>query len=186
VSHPADGLELRDDLVVLRDFVPEDRAAFVDWAADEPMYTYMAWRLSGSDAAAAEFERLLRHPERTNPTRRHWYLAVTTTTEGHFCGTAGFDHRLDGLGEFGWYLSSPHWGRGYATAATTLVLGFGFEVVRVPAIVATCDPNNAGSRRVLEKSGLRHVGAETIETWRGTRPRLRFEVSAAEYTERRA
>jgi ribosomal-protein-alanine N-acetyltransferase len=186
MGDPAGGLELRGDLVVLRDFVPEDRAAFIDWAADEPMYTYMAWRLDGSGAAAAEFERLLRHPERTSPTRRHWYLAVTTTRAGDFCGTAGFDHRPDGLGELGWYLSSPHWGRGYATAATSLLLAFGFDVVGVPAIVATCDPDNAGSRRVLEKSGLRHVGDETIETWRGPRPRLRFEVSAADYVERRA
>jgi len=34
VSDPGDGLELRDDLVVLRDLVPEDRAAFVDRAAE--------------------------------------------------------------------------------------------------------------------------------------------------------
>jgi ribosomal-protein-alanine N-acetyltransferase len=177
------GFELRDELVVLRDFDPADRAAFIEWAGDEAMYTYMAWRLDGTEAAAAEFERLLRHPERNNPGRRHWYLALTAAVDGRFCGTAGLDHRGDGLGEFGWYLSSPHWGRGYATAATSLLLPFAFDVIRVSAMVATCDPDNAASRRVIEKSGLHHVGDEMIETWRGPRRRLRFEVSAAEYRE---
>lgn len=64
-----DGFELRNELVVLRDFKPGDRPAFIGWAADEPMYSYMAWRLDGRGAAAAEFERVLSHPRSTG-TRR--------------------------------------------------------------------------------------------------------------------
>lgn len=169
--------ELRTDALVLRDFVAADRSAFVEWAADEAMYTYMSWRLDGADAATAEFERLLAHPERDAPTRRHWYLAVVRPN-GVFCGITAFDHRSDGRGEFGWYLSSPHWGQGLATAATAMLLGFGFGTVGVPAMTATCDPENAASRRVLEKSGLRCVSEETVDTWRGPRPRLRFEIAA--------
>jgi len=179
-DRPNGGFELRDDLIVLREFEPSDRDAFIEWAADQAMYTHMAWRLDGPEEAAAEFDRLLRHPERTNPTRRHWYLALTTSGGG-FCGAAGFDHLRDGRGEFGWYLSSPHWRRGYATAATSLLLAFGFRVVGVQSITATCDPEHAASRRVLEKSGLEYVGDETIETWRGTRPRLRFQISVDKY-----
>jgi RimJ/RimL family protein N-acetyltransferase len=171
-------------VVVLRDFDPDDRSAFIDWATDEAMYTYMAWRLDGPAAAAVEFERLLGHPERSNPARRHWYLAVATTG-GEFCGTTGFDHRSDGCGELGWYLSSPHCGRGYATAATALLLDFGFRTVGVSSITATCDPDNTASRRVLEKCGLRYVNDESIDTWRGARPRLRFQISCEEWAERR-
>lgn len=175
-----DGFELRNELVVLRDFKPGDRPAFIGWAADEPMYSYMAWRLDGRGAAAAEFERVLSHPEHRNPTRHHWYLAVTTIA-GEFCGTTGFEHRHDGLGELGWYLSSGHWGRGYASAATSLLLDFGFRSVGVSAITATCDSENRASRRVLEKSGFRYVADETAETWRGVRPRLRFQIAAEDY-----
>lgn len=165
---------------MLRDFDAGDRSAFVDWAADEAMYTYMKWKLDGPDAAAAQFDRLLDHPERSNPARRGWYLAVVTT-RGEFCGTTGFDHRPDGSGELGWYLSSPHWGRGYATAACALLLAFGFHTVGVSSITATCDPENTASRRVLEKSGLRFVDEETVDTWRGVRPRLRFQISCGDW-----
>jgi [ribosomal protein S5]-alanine N-acetyltransferase len=175
-----DGFELRNDRLVLRDFEPGDRSAFVEWAAHESMYTYMAWRLNGRAAAEAEFQRLLSHPEYKNPARRRWYLAVLTSA-GEFCGTTGFEHRVDGLGELGWYLSSRHWGRGYATAATSLLLDFGFRSVGVPVITATCDPDNAASRRVLEKSRFRHVADETVDTWRGVRPRLRFQIPADDY-----
>jgi len=175
-----DRFELRNDLVILRDFEPGDRSAFVEWAADDLMYTYMAWRLDGPAAATAEFERVLSHPEHKNRARRHWYLAVTTST-GDFCGTTGFEHRPDGLGELGWYLSSRHWGRGYATAATALLLDFGFRSVGVPVITATCDPDNAASRRVLEKSGFQCTAEETVDTWRGARPRMRFQITAGDH-----
>lgn len=169
---------LDGDSVHLRDFRPEDEGAFVHWAADDAMYEYMAWRLADDAAARAEFERLLHHPERNaGAGRRHWYLAVLDEGEG-FVGIAGFDHRRDGLGEFGWYLSTRYWGRGHATAATRLLLAFGFGAVGVPAVTATCDPENLASRRVFEKCGLALAGEETIETWRGTRPRLRFTLSA--------
>lgn len=99
------------------------------------MYQHMAWRLDGAEAAQAEFERLVTHADRTNPNRKHWYLAVING-DGDFCGITGFDHRRDGLGEFGWYLSPQWWGRGLATATTRLLLDFGFVTVGVPAITA--------------------------------------------------
>lgn len=78
-------------------------------------------------------------------------------------------------------------GLGYATSATSMLLEFGFRSVGVPAITATSDADNAASRRVLEKCGLRYVADETVDTWRGVRPRLRFQVAADDYhrTQRR-
>src|SRR5687767_5259846 len=101
--------------VILRDFEPNDESAFIAWASDVAMYEYMSWRLDGSDAARSEFWRLCDHPDKlAGPARRHWYLAVTTV-DGSFAGITGFDHRRDGVGELGWYLSSAHWGKGHAT-----------------------------------------------------------------------
>ena len=172
--------ELRTPDLTLRDFVPEDEAAFVEWAAHREMYQYMAWRLGSAAEATAEFHRLLGHPERTSARRSHWYLAVVES-HGRFGGMAGFDQRRDGLGEFGWYLAPAFWGRGYATAITALFLRFGFEALEVPAITATCDPDNVASRRVLEKSGLLPFGEETVATSRGDRPRLRFIITSNEW-----
>jgi len=176
---PMTPFSMRNEGVVLRDFVEEDRAAFVALADDPSMYEFMAFRYANREEAATAFERLLHHPSREADPRKRFYVAVLDASE-RFVGTSGFDIYRDGTGEFGWYLSPSAWGRGLATAATALWLGFGFEQLELPTVWATCDPDNGASRRVLEKSGLRlQTGTETIATWRGPRPRLRFVMDRA-------
>jgi RimJ/RimL family protein N-acetyltransferase len=174
--------ELRGSLVAVRDFLLEDEDAFVEWAECREMYEYMVWRLDSAEDATAYFQGLVGHPERTALPRRRWFLAVVDY-EGAFCGMAGFDVRDDGWGELGWYLSPRFWGRGYATEISALLLGFGFGDLGLPAVVATCDPANLASRRVLEKSGFSLVeqDEQTVDTWRGQRPRVRFLIAADEW-----
>ncbi len=50
------------------------------------------------------------------------------------------------------------WGKGYATEATKRLLKFAFEETPLEELVATIDPQNTASRRVLEKCGLVHEG----------------------------
>lgn len=180
--------EIASEVVILRDFVEADRFDFLEWAADGVMYTYMTFRFDSDDAAEREFERLLHHPSRAETPRRHYYLAVISLKESRpsFAGISGFDAHADGSGEFGWYLSSAHWGKGLATAATSLLLALGFERLNLPVLKATCDPENAASRRVLERCGLHLVGevAELVKTWRGPRPRLEFRIDRGEWINR--
>lgn len=172
--------ELRGSRLVVRDFVPEDEPAVVKWAGHPETYEHMTWRLDSSEAAETFFWGLYDHPERTASERRRWFLAVVDS-ECAFCGIAGFDVRDDGRGEFGWYLEPRVWGKGYATEITTLFLEFGFEHLGLPAIEATCDPANPASRPVLEKSGLSLLGEETVDTWQGERPRLRYVIAADDW-----
>ena len=73
--------------------------------------------------------------------------------------------------------SSRHWGRGYATEATRLLVDFGFGTLGYRRLFATADPDNVASRRVLDKSGLTVGGVvENVQTWRGPRPRVIYEV----------
>lgn len=98
----------------------------------------------------------------------------------------GFDLHQDDTMEFGWTLSPNWWNRGYATEITKLVLGFGFKTLGVPLIWATCDPDNPASRRVMEKCGLEVQDELTIQTWRGTRPRLRMTIGRARWANTRS
>jgi RimJ/RimL family protein N-acetyltransferase len=110
--------ELHGSLVIVRDVVPEDENAFIEWADHPDMYEHMTWRLDSSEAAASYFRGLYDHPERTASERQRWFLAVVNS-ENAFCGMAGFDVRDDGRGEFGWYLDPRVWNKGYATDITT-------------------------------------------------------------------
>ncbi|QGV77723.1 GNAT family N-acetyltransferase [Streptomyces ficellus] len=66
---------------------------------------------------------------------------------------------LDGAGtvELGYRLRRSAWGRGYATEGSLALIDQGFRELSVRRVTATTMTVNAGSRRVMEKCGLRHV-----------------------------
>ncbi|MEM9148529.1 MAG: GNAT family N-acetyltransferase [Pseudomonadota bacterium] len=60
--------------------------------------------------------------------------------------------------EVGYTLKRSAWGKGYATEACRRMLRFAFEETPLDVVAGTIDPNNAASRHVLRKSGLRELG----------------------------
>ena len=66
--------------------------------------------------------------------------------------------------EVGWRLSRAHWGRGLATEGALASVRYGFERLGLERIISITLPQNAASRRVMEKAGLTYRG-ETH--WRG-------------------
>lgn len=62
----------------------------------------------------------------------------------------------DSRRELAYWFGREFWGRGIATAAVRLFL----DVERARPLTARVAVHNAGSRRVLEKLGFRHVGQE--------------------------
>jgi RimJ/RimL family protein N-acetyltransferase len=160
--------------VLLRDFRPSDRPGLVALAHDEAMFEYMKFRLD--EATAVRWLDNFVHEPDTAP-RTLWSLVIESP-DGEFAGWAGIDGRSkDDEAEIGWYLTSRHWGRGYATEATRLLIDFACDTLGYHRLFATADPENAASRRVLEKSGLSYVGiVEDVPTWRGPRPRHVYEL----------
>ncbi len=56
--------------------------------------------------------------------------------------------------EIGYYLKRSAWGFGYATEASRRLLEFAFKETPLQEVVATFDPENLASRKVLEKAGF--------------------------------
>jgi [ribosomal protein S5]-alanine N-acetyltransferase len=169
-------MELRGTSVVLRDFRASDRALFADAVRDPAMWTYTKMRMD-RDAVNQAMTYLLREPTIQQP-RRTFNLAVQTD-DVEFAGWAALGGMTDdGQAEIGWYLRPDQWGKGYATESTHLLLQFGFEELSRTRIIATVDPENLASHRVLEKAGLRREADNlAVDTWRGLRRRHLFAIS---------
>lgn len=62
--------------------------------------------------------------------------------------------------EVGYALLKEFWGKGFAVEASQPVLEYGFTKLNLPKIVACANPENKGSRRVMEKLGMSfdHIG----------------------------
>ena len=61
--------------------------------------------------------------------------------------------------ELGYRLRRSAWGRGLATEGGLALVRYAFDALGEGAVDACADPRNAASRRVLEKCGMREVGA---------------------------
>src|SRR5690606_17192846 len=54
----------------------------------------------------------------------------------------------------GYWLGMPYWGKGYAAEAVKAAIRYAFSFGEASLVFAEVHPDNAASRRVLEKAGL--------------------------------
>ena len=71
---------------------------------------------------------------------------------GHMAFHPWFGHATH---EIGWALAADRQGRGYATEAARALLDYAFGALTCHRVVATCQPENPASWRVMEKLGMR-------------------------------
>ncbi|MEG0439277.1 MAG: GNAT family protein [Solibacillus sp.] len=60
--------------------------------------------------------------------------------------------------EIGWVFNPKYYNKGYASEAAKAILQYGFEKMKLHRIIATCQPQNIPSYRVMEKIGMRREG----------------------------
>jgi RimJ/RimL family protein N-acetyltransferase len=110
---------------------------------------------STRDDARANLEKHMRHHE------EHGFgiWAVELRETGEVIGAAGLTTLEEGPEiEVGYRFREDCWGNGYATEAALESIRFGFDELGLDRIVAVTRPDNAASRRVMEKCGLAYVG----------------------------
>ena len=67
------------------------------------------------------------------------------------------------LAEIGYRLRREAWGQGLATEGALALIGWGFEVAGYDKIVANTMAVNQGSRRVMEKIGMKHTRTDFLD-----------------------
>lgn len=60
--------------------------------------------------------------------------------------------------EIGWVFNPKYYNKGYASESAKATLNFGFNQMKLHRIIATCQPENTASYRVMEKIGMRREG----------------------------
>jgi RimJ/RimL family protein N-acetyltransferase len=90
--------------------------------------------------------------------REHDVWAAVEKGSGAFVGWFSLRIVREGVAELGFRLRREAWGRGYATEGARALVAKGFGEFGLARIVATTMAVNRGSRRVMEKVGLTHVG----------------------------
>ena len=68
--------------------------------------------------------------------------------------------------ELAYFIDPDYWNQGCGTEACKRVLDFGFRTLLLQRIAGRCMSRNIGSRRVMEKSGLRYEGTSRREIYK--------------------
>lgn len=86
--------------------------------------------------------------------------SIVERTSNALIGVAGLASYAPEPGtlELGYYLGRPHWGRGFATEASAVVVAFGAGLVGQRALRAGYFADNPASGKVLEKLGFAATG----------------------------
>ncbi len=91
----------------------------------------------------------------------HGYgLWIVETHDGRFLGDCGLTwQEVNGRMELevGYHVTLAAHGQGYATEAAEACRDFARDELNVERLVAIIHPDNAASRRVAEKIGMRHI-----------------------------
>jgi [ribosomal protein S5]-alanine N-acetyltransferase len=96
--------------------------------------------------------------------------AVDLRTEDRLIGHVGFHPWFaPRIYELGWVFHPHYHRKGYATEAAAALLRYGFESLQVHRVIATCQPENTPSWRVMEKLGMQREGHLRKCIYRGER-----------------
>ncbi|WP_349617960.1 GNAT family N-acetyltransferase [Azotobacter salinestris] len=150
----AELIQVETGRLFLRQSRSSDRLPFAELNADQEVMRYFPSTLSRqkSDAMADLCESLIE--------RRGWgFWAVEVKADKCFIGFVGLHIPTTELPfspcvEIGWRLSSLYWGNGYATEAANTALQVGFEMLKLPEIVAFTAVGNFRSRAVMKRLGM--------------------------------
>lgn len=152
-------LPLETKRLVIRSFTSQDAPALHERVFGDPeAMKFMPRGASPSvERTRASIERFLRHE------REHGFglWAVELKESGELIGDSGL-FLVQGTGpevEVAYHFGKPWWGQGIATEAAAACLRFGFTECGLDEIIAICFPEHIASRRVMEKCGMRFVGA---------------------------
>lgn len=137
----------------------EDAADLYCYARDEENCRYVLWERHRS---LSDSRDALRHLIWQNKRGLPGSFAIELKAEARMIGTIGFQS-IDTQAlsaEVGYSIARRLWGRGLATEALSLVLGYAFSGLDLQRVEASHDVLNPASGAVMRKAGMTSVGLE--------------------------
>jgi RimJ/RimL family protein N-acetyltransferase len=146
--------EIVTDRLLLRAFRPADWPDVHVYGSDPEVVRFMDWGPNRVEDSRDHVNRAVAMAAVTP--RLTFPYAVERLADHRVIGSTqlsmtSLDHRR---AEMGYVLARDAWGRGYATEAAGALLAYAFDKLGLHRVAATCDPDNAGSARVLRKIGM--------------------------------
>ena len=147
-------LLLETERLMLRPFRSDDLELIRSLYSSEEVLRHTPFDTMSADETERHLESIIR--EWGQPPRRNYEMAVLLKDTEERIGRAHIEiDRGTDTGMIGWLLTPEHWGHGYATEMTRVLIDHCFDFFHLHRVNAVCHPDNRASWHVLEKCGLR-------------------------------
>ncbi|MFG3614041.1 GNAT family N-acetyltransferase [Rummeliibacillus stabekisii] len=144
-------MDITTDRLIIRKFTYDDWQNVHEYTSDATVMKYMPEEVFTKEEA----KEFIINNNNENAKNFPVVLKKDHTLIGHIVFHKYFgDHTY----EIGWVFNPKYQNKGYASEAAYSVLKHGFEIMNLHRIIATCQPENIPSWRVMEKIGMRREG----------------------------
>lgn len=149
-------LPLQTERLGLRVMRMNDALALATYRDVPEIARYQSWPMPFT---VDDAQRMLREQDTLDDLPPSDWMQVAIEHAGEVIGDLAVNLMEDGLlAELGFTLAPAHHGKGYATEAASAMVDALFAHTNVHRIVASLDPANRSSMRVLEHIGFRYEG----------------------------
>jgi len=152
-------MQLETPRLILREIQNSDFPAIHGMGGNPANVIYMAWGPNSEEGTRAFIANAMKDAQ-AEP-RTNFKFAIVLKTTGQLIGTCGISREKDWhgrrfiTGNLGWILHMDHWKQGCGTELAAALIRFGFEALGLHRIHVSCDGENYGSYRVMERNEMR-------------------------------
>jgi [ribosomal protein S5]-alanine N-acetyltransferase len=144
-------MNIESNRLAIRIFVESDWQAVLEYTSNPDVMKYIPEGVFSE----VDVKRFIDENQGENAQKFPVLLKESNTLIGHIVFHKYFgDHTY----EIGWVFNPKYYNKGYASEAAMAILQHGFENLKLHRIIATCQPENTASFRVMEKIGMRREG----------------------------
>lgn len=133
----------------LRSFQSGDWSDLYDYLSDERVVFYEPYGVFTKEECRQEARRR---------SKEEAFIAVCLKETGKVIGNIYFEERDFGTWEIGYVFNAAFQGKGYASEAASAVIEEAFREGRARRVIATCNPDNTASWKLLERLNMRREG----------------------------
>ncbi|WP_341963492.1 GNAT family N-acetyltransferase (plasmid) [Planococcus maritimus] len=175
---------LETERIYLREFIESDWEGVYRYASQEQVSKHQTWEPNSVEESKEFVKQVLADSQ--NMPRTRFTFAIVLKKDKRMIGSGEISIRSfnNKTGEISYILNPDYWKKGIATEVAKIVIEFGFRELNLHRIFATCAPNNIGSQKVLEKSGMFFEGRmrENLLLKEGWRDSILYSALAYEWS----
>lgn len=174
-------ITLAGQRVVVREFRPGDLDGVYAIVSDDRVTRWLSFDSRTWEQADEMLTGVLKRAGETP--RTEYYLAVSLLDSADVVGFVRLGLSGVNAAKLGFAVHFDHWGHGYISEATAVMIQFGFETLGLRRISAAVGPDNVASIAVVKRLGFRYEGRlrDHVFTNRAWRDSLLYSLLEPEW-----